>query len=90
MLIACPHCGLRPHAEFTYGGDGGLRRPADPGQASDGEWLDYLYLRTNPCGPHRELWHHTLGCDQWIEVWRDTLNHQIDGAAPVGNVGRRA
>jgi heterotetrameric sarcosine oxidase delta subunit len=89
MLIPCPHCGARPHAEFTYGGDATLRRPADPASASDDEWHEYLYLRTNPAGPHREFWHHTLGCEQWIEVARDTLSHRIDGAAPVGRDGER-
>lgn len=87
MLIHCPHCGLRPHGEFTYGGDATLRRPADPAKASDEAWLDYLYIRDNPSGPHREHWHHTLGCERWIEVRRDTLSHRIDGAVPIGKSG---
>jgi heterotetrameric sarcosine oxidase delta subunit len=83
MLITCPFCGERPHAEFVYGGDALVRRPADPGGASDERWFDYLYVRDNPRGPHRELWHHVLGCDQWIEVRRDTLTHAIGETAPV-------
>jgi len=84
MLIPCPHCGTRPHSEFTYGGDATLQRPADPAAASDTAWLDYLYIRDNPRGPHGEFWHHTLGCDRWIEVARDTLTHAIAGARAVG------
>ena len=77
MLIRCPYCGERPHAEFVYGGDANVRRPVDPAAASDETWFDYLYLRDNPRGPHREFWHHALGCDQWIEVRRDTITHAI-------------
>lgn len=84
MLIPCPHCGERPHSEFIYGGDATLRRPADPVHVSDEEWYDYVYLRTNPRGLHNEFWHHTLGCDQWIEVTRDTLTHRTLAAAAVG------
>jgi len=84
MLIPCPYCGERPHHEFTYGSDATLRRPDDPNQVSDDEWYDYVYLRNNLRGQHREFWHHTLGCEQWIEVTRDTLTHQIENAAGVG------
>ena len=85
MLIPCPYCGARPHLEFTYGSDASLRRPDEPARASDEHWHDYVYLRNNPRGPHREFWHHTLGCEQWIVVTRDTLTHQIQGAAEVGH-----
>jgi len=84
MLIPCPHCGERPHSEFTYGVDATLRRPADPAGTADEDWTAYLYIRRNPEGPHRELWHHTLGCEQWLEVERDTLSHRILRAQPVG------
>ena len=84
MLIPCPHCGERPHSEFTYGGDATPQRPANPAGASDEQWQDYVYIRVNPMGPHREFWFHTLGCEQWIEVRRDTLTHRIEGAFPVG------
>ena len=83
MIVPCPHCGERPHSEFTYGIDGALDRPADPEAVSDAVWLDYLYFRTNERGLHRELWHHTLGCEQWVLVERDTLTHAIGGSAPA-------
>ncbi len=35
-----------------------MRAPGRSGAASDEEWYDYVYLRDNPRGPHRELWQH--------------------------------
>ena len=51
LLIPCPWCGPRNQIEFTYGGDATLRRPAP--DAPEAAWVDYVYLRDNPCGPHR-------------------------------------
>jgi sarcosine oxidase subunit delta len=80
MLIPCPHCGERSLAEFYYGGDGTLARPADPQAVPQSEWLDFVYLRDNPRGPHTEWWLHTAGCRRWIKVRRDTLNHEISAS----------
>jgi heterotetrameric sarcosine oxidase delta subunit len=77
MLIRCPWCGERSHSEFEYGGDATVDRPDEPDRASDEEWFSYLYVRRNPRGPHRELWFHEYGCEQWLEVTRDTLTHEI-------------
>jgi heterotetrameric sarcosine oxidase delta subunit len=87
MLIHCPICGERSFSEFVYGGDGAVRRPTDPAAASDAEWHAYLYLRDNPRGPHRELWFHEFGCEEWVEVTRDTLTHEISSTCLAG--GRR-
>lgn len=73
MLIPCPHCGPRPETEFVYGGDASVKRP-DPG-ASDAAWTDYIYVRDNPKGAHRELWLHASGCHAWLTVERDTVAH---------------
>ncbi len=96
MRIACPWCGTRPEGEFTYGGDAGKIRPQDAGAAVPGaavpgaavpgaadleSWIDYVYLRENPAGPHREYWHHTGGCRSWLVVTRDTLSHEISRVA---------
>jgi len=27
LYIKCPHCGLRPQTEFSYGGDATVKRP---------------------------------------------------------------
>ena len=40
-------------------------------------WLDYVFNRDNPRGPHREYWHHVAACRQWLVVERDTLTHAI-------------
>jgi sarcosine oxidase subunit delta len=79
MRIHCPHCGPRGHDEFVYEGDATRRRP-DAG-APDGAVHDYVYLRDNPAGLHRELWFHAAGCHSWLVVERDTRNHEIRSVA---------
>ena len=41
------------------------------------QFYEYLYLRDNPAGEHRELWYHSAGCHAWLVVTRDTRNHAI-------------
>ncbi|HXV25591.1 MAG TPA: sarcosine oxidase subunit delta [Alphaproteobacteria bacterium] len=82
LPIPCPHCGPRDEAEFIYGGDAKAKRPAM--DAPDSAWIEYVFLRDNPRGPHRELWWHSLGCRRWLVVERDTLTHEIFGAAEPG------
>jgi len=82
LSIPCPHCGARPETEFVYGGDANVRRP-DPATASDAAWTDYIYLRDNPKGPHRELWLHAAGCHLWLIVERDTVTHDIGAVRPA-------
>lgn len=70
--------------------------PSPPGevgkstpQATDAEvlkWHDYVYLRANPAGPHRELWQHTGGCRAWLVVTRDTKSHEITAIEPARDV----
>ena len=81
LLIPCPHCGERAQVEFAYGGDATRRRPPDG--APDEAWYEYVYLRSNPRGPHREWWLHHGGCGQWIRVTRDTATHAVLGAEPA-------
>jgi methylglutamate dehydrogenase subunit B len=77
MRIACPYCGERGNEEFTYLGDASLLRP-DTGESNATErFTDYLYLRDNPCGVHREYWYHGAGCHSWLVVTRNTLSHEI-------------
>jgi sarcosine oxidase subunit delta len=77
MRIACPHCGARDAREFSDLGDATVERP-DPG-APDAlaRFTDYVYLRDNPAGPHRELWYHASGCQAWLVVTRDTRTHAV-------------
>ena len=82
LLIPCPHCGERAQVEFAYLGDATKRRPPDG--APDEAWYEYVFLRDNPRGPHREWWLHHGGCGQWIRVTRDTWTHEVLGAEPAG------
>ena len=59
---------------------GPTRRPPDALRAA---FDDYVYLRDNPAGPHRELWHHGAGCQAWLVVTRDTRTHEIFGVEPA-------
>jgi methylglutamate dehydrogenase subunit B len=75
MRITCPHCGERGNEEFGYRGDATVRRPE--GSDDFAAWMDYVYLRDNPAGPHRELWQHVHGCRAWLVVTRDVRTHAI-------------
>jgi heterotetrameric sarcosine oxidase delta subunit len=79
LRIPCPFCGLRGNEEFTYLGDASVSRPnpATPGAAK--AFHDYVYLRDNPSGLHRELWYHGVGCRKWLVVTRNTRTHEING-----------
>jgi sarcosine oxidase subunit delta len=80
MRIPCPYCGERDVQEFSYLGDATLRRP-DPSAPGAGlAFHDYVYLRDNPAGPHREFWQHVQGCRSWLVVERDTRTHEITKA----------
>jgi heterotetrameric sarcosine oxidase delta subunit len=92
LRIPCPWCGPREEDEFSYGGEAHIARPLDPAALSDGEWADYLFMRTNPMGRHRERWVHSHGCRRWFNVERDTTSHEIIavyrmGEAPPGDDG---
>jgi heterotetrameric sarcosine oxidase delta subunit len=81
MRILCPHCGERGNEEFSYLGDAAVHRPggaeARAGEPGFEAWMDYVYLRDNPAGPHRELWQHVHGCRAWLVVTRDVRSHAI-------------
>ncbi len=89
MLIPCPYCGPRDAQEFAYRGDAKPVRPDPAAPDADGLFHDYVYLRDNPAGAHRELWYHAAGCRRWVEVERDTLTHAV-AAARFADEGRRA
>ena len=82
MRIECRYCGVRSSEEFSYLGDATPVRPESLlGQTHDDavhqRWHDYVYLRDNPAGPHRELWQHVSGCRAWLIVTRNTRTHEI-------------
>ena len=84
LRIDCPWCGARDESEFSYGGEAGITRPADPDALSDAEWADYLFMRKNPRGNHRELWNHAQGCRRWFIAERDTVSYRFGGTWPIG------
>lgn len=87
MRIGCPYCGERGNEEFSYLGDADAlaRRPdaavADAAADAAAAFHDYVYLRDNPAGTHRELWQHWAGCGSWLVVTRDTRSHVVSNVA---------
>ncbi|MBZ0162217.1 MAG: sarcosine oxidase subunit delta [Notoacmeibacter sp.] len=78
MIINHPLLGPRDAAEFTYLGDACLIERPDPEAENAIEvFHDYVYLRDNPAGEHRELWFHEHGDRSWLVVTRNTLTHEI-------------
>ena len=78
MIINHPLLGPRDAAEFTYLGDASLiDRPDWKNKNAQDIFHDYLYLRDNPAGLHRELWYHEQGDRSWLVVTRDTTTHEI-------------
>ena len=83
--IHCPHCREpRSEEEFSYAGEAHIARPGDPWALADAEWGAYLHTRTNPRGPHREMWVHTAGCRRYFNVLRDTVSYEILAVYPAG------
>jgi len=78
MIINHPLLGPRDAAEFVYLGDASLINRPD-WQADDAaeQFYQYLHLRDNRAGQHRELWYHEQGDRSWLVVTRDTTTHEI-------------
>ncbi|MBL0932100.1 MAG: sarcosine oxidase subunit delta [Alphaproteobacteria bacterium] len=77
MRIPCPYCGERDAREFSYLGDANVVRPAADDAAA---FHEYVHLRDNKAGTHREFGYHASGCRTWLVVTRDTRTHRIEGA----------
>lgn len=93
MIIDHPLLGPRDAAEFTYLGDAAMmNRPDWQSDNAADQFHDYLYLRDNPAGKHRELWFHEHGDRSWLVITRDTLTHEIIGvelASEIALAGAR-
>ncbi len=87
MRINCPLCGARDSREFHYRGSAKLidRPLPEQGRAA---MFDYVYIRDNPAGVTRELWHHRNGCRAWLVVARDTTSHKILSVELAADRGR--
>lgn len=77
MRIRCPFCGERDLSEFSYLGDANCQRPQPNAPDAQARFFEAVYLRSNPAGPHEDLWYHVFGCRSWLQVTRDTRTHEI-------------
>ena len=85
MRLPCPLCGSRDIREFTCIGSGAyLDRPDTA--AGDEAWDAYLHLRDNQPGVIRDLWYHGAGCTAWLVVTRNSVTHEVLGAALARDV----
>ena len=90
MIINHPLLGPRDAQEFVYLGDASLINRPDGLAAGEDAFHDYLYLRDNPAGLHRELWYHEQGDRAWLVVTRNTLTHEIASVELARDVARVA
>ena len=83
LLIKCPWCGERDETEFSYAGEAHIARPLETEKLSDEEWADYLFMRKNPKGAHREQWLHAAGCRRYFNAVRDTVTYKISATYKI-------
>ncbi len=84
LLIPCPYCGERDEVEFVYAGEAHIVRPTNGAEMTDTEWADYLFNRKNIKGIHLEQWQHAIGCRQFFNVARNTVNNEMIGSYKIG------
>ncbi|WP_166418312.1 sarcosine oxidase subunit delta [Cochlodiniinecator piscidefendens] len=90
MIINHPLLGPRDAQEFTYLGDVSLLdRPDWQSETAAQDFHDYMYLRDNPAGVHRELWFHEIGDRSWLVVTRNTVTHEITNVELARDVARQ-
>ena len=78
IQIHCPYCDvLLPEQEFVYAGEAHIARPEDPSAETDESWRDYLYIRSNTRGLHKERWRHVHGCGRFFNAIRDTVSDRV-------------
>ncbi len=89
MIINHPICGPRDAQEFTYLGDACLiDRPDALAKDAEERFFEYVYLRDDPAGEHRELWFHEHGDRSWLVVTRNTVTHEITRVELASDVAR--
>jgi sarcosine oxidase subunit delta len=76
LILECPNCGRRNASEFRFGGEYNPR-PRNPMEASEEEWVEYLYLRDNTMGIQKEWWYHNSGCGLWFLAERHTRTSEV-------------
>ena len=90
FLIECPWCGERDESEFNCVGEAHIARPLETEKMSDQDWADYLFMRSNPKGLHREQWLHAAGCRRYFNAERDTVSYRISGTYKIGELAPSA
>ncbi|GAB3630025.1 Sarcosine oxidase subunit delta [Pandoraea terrae] len=84
LLLTCPWCGPRAESEFSCGGEADIARPLKSEEMTDREWGDYVFMRENTRGLHREQWHHSQGCRRWFIAERDTVTYKFHSFSKIG------
>ncbi len=80
LTLYCPYCKeKRDEQEFRYAGEAYIARPEDPEVASDEEWGDYVFMRSNYKGLIWEQWEHVAGCRKVIVANRNNVSNEIKG-----------
>ena len=97
MIINHPLLGPRDSSEFVYLGDASLiYRPDWKGEDASEEktakalqqYHDYVHIRENKAGEHKELWYHEQGDRSWLVVTRNTITHEIYNVELAKDVAR--
>lgn len=79
LLIHCPYCEMdRPELEFAHAGEAHLQRPENPAAATDQQWAEFLYFRSNTRGRYAERWRHAEGCGRFFNAIRDSVTDRIE------------
>jgi sarcosine oxidase subunit delta len=74
ILVTCPNCGPREVAELRCAGES-TKRPLSP--PTQRELNDYLYVRDNEWGVHREWWFCRV-CEEWFLAERHTYTNEVE------------
>jgi sarcosine oxidase subunit delta len=74
FLVPCPNCGRRSVYEFRFGGE---VRQIPALDATETEWRNYRFNRTNSAGVQTEWWFHRFGCREWLQVVRNTVSNEV-------------
>jgi sarcosine oxidase subunit delta len=78
LLIHCPYCNeTLPEVEFAYASEAHIARPATPSAATDEEWAEFLFMRSNVKGLLYERWRHVHGCGRFFNAVRDTVSDKF-------------
>jgi sarcosine oxidase subunit delta len=84
FIITCPYCGERDQSEFSYAGEAHIKRPEKPEAASDAEWAEFVFMRTNTKGVFAERWRHSAGCGKFFNALRNTATDRFLAVYRIG------